>query len=114
MIGFENRFQIFLVYSDRDPHEHVLRSFDDVVFHAEEVGFFKCFESKVVVLKVAIVYEFCIDLVCVILNDFEDIVGEKGRVCVIVCVRIQVGCDRGKDLFCVLVQVRDCDTRCEF
>lgn len=60
MIRFDCRINIILVNSNSNPHQHVLRSFHNLPLHLQKVRPLKCFETKVVIVKVSVIDDFTV------------------------------------------------------
>ena len=76
--------------ADGTAHEHVLGTFDDLALDLEEVGALQGLEPEEVVVEVAGVVKFGVDLVSVLLEDVVDLFGEEwSRVAALVLVGIK-------------------------
>jgi hypothetical protein len=73
VVGFNGRFDIVFVDTDRDTHEHVLRAFYYTAVDAEEVGTLEGLETKVIVIKITIVDDFRVKTFLVVHDNLEDV-----------------------------------------
>ena len=55
MISFDNRIDIILVDTNSNPHQHVLRPFNNISLYFQQVGPLKGLEAKVIIVKVSII-----------------------------------------------------------
>lgn len=60
VIGSDCTIHVFLVDANRNPHEHVLRSFDHFAIHPEQIGSFQGLETKVIVVEISVVDDFTV------------------------------------------------------
>ncbi|KAL5716767.1 hypothetical protein ACHQM5_009890 [Ranunculus cassubicifolius] len=52
MVCLECRFNVVLVYANRDSHQHVLWSFNNFALHFQEIRSLKRFETKIIIVKI--------------------------------------------------------------
>jgi len=94
------------------PHDHVLRSFDNLSVDAEEVRSLESFETEVVVCEVPVIDDGRVEHVLVLHDDLVDIIGDHR--CVLAGLRVdpvvEIGDDSRERLLRLFVKVGNGDT----
>lgn len=55
MVSLQRCFNIILVYSNRNSHEHVLGPLDNFAVHLQKIRPFQCLEPEVVVVEISVI-----------------------------------------------------------
>ena len=99
------------VDSKSHTHEHELRALGNLAVHFQEVRLFQCFESKVVVFKVASMNDGPVKLVFVLLHNFVDFVRNErsGETGLGVLVVVELFHENGELINGLLVKIRHRD-----
>ena len=69
IVGLECLFDISVVNTYRNSHQHVLRSFSDLSIEAKKVRTLKRFETEVIVIEISIVIDMIVQHFCIFHND---------------------------------------------
>lgn len=77
VIGFDGGLNVISVDAYSNPHDQMLRSFNDFAVNLEQIASFKCFKSKKVIVKVPAEIDSFIESFIVSLNDIVDSFLEK-------------------------------------
>lgn len=66
VIRLDSSINILLVNSNSNPHQHVLRPFNNLSSYLQEVGPLKGLEAKIIIVKVPVVNYLAIQLSCIL------------------------------------------------
>ena len=102
VVGSERFVNIAVVDAHGDPHEHVLRAFNDLPVQLEQVGTLDGLETEVIVVVIATVVDMAVQSVSVGHDDFVNFLGDERGMFVGFRVDIlpQIGDNVGKHILC--------------
>ena len=66
-----------MVNTDRNTHEHVLRSFSNLSIESKEIRAFKGLETKIVVIEISVVIDVIVQNLSVGHDDIIDFSGNQ-------------------------------------
>lgn len=115
VVGLNGLLNVLTVNTHRHTHDHLLWSLRNLSVDAEQVGPLKSLETEVLVLEVTVVDDSGVELLGVLRDYFECLLGDHRRVFPVLGVDIvvEVGNDSRELLLGLLVKVRHGDTGSE-
>ena len=80
IISFESLWDVFVVDTNCNTHQHVLWSFCNLAIQTQKIGTLEGLESKVIVIVVTGVVDVIVENIGVVHDNFEDFFRNQGRV----------------------------------
>ena len=55
VVCFDSRFNIILMYADRNSHQHMLRPFRDLSTNFQQIGPLKSLKTKIIIVEISVI-----------------------------------------------------------
>lgn len=91
IVRFDGCIDVLSMDANSGSHQHVLWTLDDFSVYFQQIRSLECLEAKVVVVEVAIVDNGRIQLICVLHDDFVDLVANHWRFASVRLHVVQIG-----------------------
>ena len=115
IVGFEGFGDVFVVDTNGNSQQHVLRTLCDFTVQAEQVGTLECLETEVIVVVITGVINVIVERFCVFHNDAIDFLRNERSMLAGLWIDVftEIGDDIREGPFCRAVKVVHTNASCQ-